>query len=183
VGDEEIQAALRRKDTNTAFRLLMQHHGRAVYTLCYRILRDSAAAEDMMQETLISAFEHPAQMLEVIHLRRWLKRIATRKCLDALRASKRVQKLQDALLTADAPELAPDLLARLATTQERGLLEECLAALDPETATAVELRYREALPWEEIAQALELPPDTIRMRVLRALPSLRACLTSKGIEL
>jgi len=135
-----------------------------------------------MQETLVAAFEHPVQMLEVVHLRRWLHRIATRKCLDALRASKRVRKLQDVLITADAPELAPELLAQLATTQERGALETCLAALDPETASAVLLRYREALPWEEIAQVLDFELDAIRMRVKRAMKSLRECLASKGVE-
>jgi len=181
VEDEEIRAALRRGDTEGAFRLLVRAHGAAVYTSCCRILRNRAAAKDVMQEAMMAAFRNRSQLLEVEQICGWLIRIATRKSLDALRSSKRVDRLERDLARGDAPEVA-DLLDQLGTTQDRRALDECFAALDPEIAAAVLMRYRDGMSWAQIAEAVGVPQDTIRMRVQRgALKSLRECLAAKEV--
>lgn len=179
--DDDIRAALRRKQDGVAFRLLLQAHGPAVYTTCYRILKNSAAAEDAMQQTLMKAFEHRRELEEVDQIRGWLIRTATNKCFDARRSRKRSDRLQRDL----ADDFAPDevsLLEQLGTTQDRRALEECLSGLEPELAAAVQMRYRDGMSWAQIAEAVEMPLDTIRMRVQRsALKRLRDCLTAKEV--
>jgi RNA polymerase sigma-70 factor (ECF subfamily) len=67
-------------------------------------------------------------------------------------------------------------------TQDRRALEDCLAALPPEIAAAVLMRYRDGMSWAQIAEAVETPMDTIRMRVQRgALKSLRECLEAHEV--
>lgn len=179
--DEEIRAALRRGDTDGAFRLLVRAHGRAVYTRCLRILRNQAAAEDVMQQAMMAAFGSRSRLLEVDQIRGWLIQIASRKSLDALRSSKRIDRLTRDLADSEAPDVA-DLLEQLGTTQDRRALEECLATLDPEIAAAVQMRYRDGMSWAQIAEAVAMPLDTIRMRVQRgALKSLRECLAAKEV--
>ena len=132
-----------------------------------------------MQQTMIAAFRSRGRMLEVEQIRGWLIQIATRKSLDALRSSKREERLHRDLLPTDAPN-GDDLLAQLGSTQDRRALEQCLGSLDPELLSAVLMRYQDGMSWERIADVLGLPLDTIRMRVQRgALKNLRNCLTSK----
>lgn len=135
-----------------------------------------------MQQAMLAAFQNRSQLLEVEQIRGWLIRIATHKCLDALRSSKRRDRLHGGLHDVDAGE-SEDLLRQLGNTQSRRALEECLAALDPELAAAVLMRYRDDMSWEEIAEAVGVPTDTIRMRVQRGgIQSLRKCLESKEVK-
>lgn len=179
--DNDIRAALRRGKADVAFRLLVQAHGRAVYTTCCRILRNASAAEDAMQQAMMAAFKHRGQLLEVDQIRGWLIQTASRKCFDALRSAKRSDRLQRDLVDGDAP-CEVSLLEQLGTTQDRRALEECLATLAPDIAAAVQMRYRDGMPWAQIAEAVGMPLDTIRMRVQRgALKSLRDCLAAKEV--
>lgn len=179
--DDEIRAALRRGDDKVAFRLLAEAFGRAVYTTCYRILRNSTDAEDAMQQALMAAFTHRSRLLEVDQLRGWLIQVASRKCLDQLRAAERSDRRQRNLVDSDAPDEV-SVLEQLGTTQDRRALEECLATLAPDLAAAVQMRYRDDMSWAQIAEAVEMPPDTIRMRVQRgALKSLKDCLEAKEV--
>jgi RNA polymerase sigma-70 factor (ECF subfamily) len=183
VEDDDIRAALRRGHDDVAFRLLTQAHGRAVYTTCCRILRNPTAAEDAMQQAMIAAFTHRSRLLGVEQIRGWLIQIASRKCLDALRSAKRSDRLQRDLVDSDAPDEVR-LLEQLGTTQDRRALEECLATLAPDIAAAVQMRYRDRMSWAQIAEAVGMPLDTIRMRVQRgALKSLRDCLEAKEVTL
>lgn len=126
-----------------------------------------------MQQAMMAAFRSRDQLLEVDQIRGWLIRIAIRKSLDALRSSKRLDRLRRDLADRDVADLLD------ATTEERAL-EECLATLDPEIAAAVLMRYRDGMSWAQIAEAVDMPQDTIRMRVQRgALKSLRECLAAK----
>lgn len=178
--DEDIRAALRRGQIDDAFRQFVRDHGAAAFTASSRIVRDAQTAEDVMQESLISAFRNREMMLEVASLRGWLIKIATRKSLDALRATRRAGRLQEALLHADDPVNGQDLAALLAGDEGRRALEHCLSKLEPETCAALLLRYREGVAWDEIAEAVGIPVDTIRMRVQRgALRSLRSCLEAQ----
>jgi RNA polymerase sigma-70 factor (ECF subfamily) len=181
VDDNDIRAALRRGQDDVAFRLLLQLHGPAVYTRCCRILKNQTAAEDAMQQALMAAFKHRSRLLEVDQIRAWLIQTATRKCLDALRSTKRSDRLQRDMINDDAPkELS--LLEALGTTEDRRALEECLAALAPDIAAAVLMRYRDDMSWAQIAEAVGVPMDTIRMRVQRgALTSLKDCLAAKEV--
>lgn len=134
-----------------------------------------------MQQAMIAAFKNRSQLMEVDSIRGWLIRIATRKCLDEIRSSKRMGRLQRDLRDSDSRE-GEDLIAQLGTTQECRALEECLSGLDPDLCAFVLMRYRDAMSWEQIAEVVELPPDTIRMRVQRgALSSLRECLAAKEV--
>ena len=133
-----------------------------------------------MQQAMISAFRHRDQLLEVEQIRGWLIQIATRKCLDAMRSAKRGDRLQRDLIDADAPDEV-SLLDQLGTTEDRRALEECLARLEPAVAAAFQMKYRDGMKWAQIAEAVGIPPDTIRMRVQRAFKALRDCLAAKEV--
>ena len=78
-----------RTGDEAAFRELVAAYQRELHVNCYRILGSTHDAEDALQETLLAAWRGLAEFRERSSLRTWLYRIATNRCLNALRAGSR----------------------------------------------------------------------------------------------
>jgi len=87
VTDELIARA--RAGDDGAFRALTEPHLRELQVHCYRMLGSFADAEDALQDTLLSAWQGLGGFEGRASLRTWLYRIATNRCLSALRAASR----------------------------------------------------------------------------------------------
>src|SRR5499433_4062688 len=72
-----------------AFRELVAPYQRELHVHCYRILGSIQDAEDALQDTLLSAWQGLAGFEGRASLRTWLYRVATSRCLDALRSARR----------------------------------------------------------------------------------------------
>ena len=75
-----------------AFRELVDPHRRELQVHCYRILGSMQDAEDVLQETLLAAWRGLERFEERASLRAWLYRIATNRCLNALRDGHRAAR-------------------------------------------------------------------------------------------
>ena len=84
-----------------AFRELVDPHSHELQVHCYRILGSAQDAEDALQETLLAAWRGLSGFEERASVRTWLYRIATSRCLNALRASSR-------RVAMDGPQSWPD---------------------------------------------------------------------------
>src|ERR671911_961158 len=85
-----------------AFRELTDPHRRELQLHCYRILGSVQDAEDLLQETLLAAWRGLERFEGRSSLRAWLYRIATNRCLNALRDKGRRQR--DVQPIAEPPE-------------------------------------------------------------------------------
>jgi RNA polymerase sigma-70 factor (ECF subfamily) len=81
--------ALARAGDEDAFRELTEPYRRELQVHCYRIVGSTQDAEDLVQETLLAAWRGLDQFSEQASIRTWLYRIATNRCVDALRATSR----------------------------------------------------------------------------------------------
>jgi RNA polymerase sigma-70 factor (TIGR02960 family) len=81
--------ALARAGDEDAFRELTDPYRHELQLHCYRIVGSTQDAEDLVQETLLAAWRGLDQFNEQASIRTWLYRIATNRCIDALRASAR----------------------------------------------------------------------------------------------
>jgi RNA polymerase sigma-70 factor, ECF subfamily len=140
------------------------------------MLRDSAASEDVVQETFLRAQSHLESVREPDKVAAWLFRIAHNLCMDQLRARKasHIDPAADpeAAATCDATSVQRDL--------ERGEMSACVRAqVDhlPETDRAVILLYDiMALSHQEIADVLGIEVGAVKVRLHRARKKLRALL-------
>jgi RNA polymerase sigma factor (sigma-70 family) len=163
--------ALRRRRPETLGDLL-ETYGRELQAVAYLILRDRADAEDVVVETLLTAFERGGSIRDERALRAWLIRVATNHALGARRRSGRIVRL----------ELVPDRAAigDLGTeSSTRVVLLDGIADLPLQMRAAVVLRYYADLSVEEIASTLGKSPNTIKAQLQTALDRLRVSLADQ----
>ena len=120
-----------------AFRELTDHHRRELQLHCYRILGSVQDAEDMVQETLLAAWRGLARFEERASVRSWLYRIATNRCLNALRDSGRRPRAQP----PPEPPFEPAEPTRRAEPLWLEPYPDVLLDGIPETAPGPEARY------------------------------------------
>jgi RNA polymerase sigma-70 factor (ECF subfamily) len=95
---------LARRGDSEAFGELVAPYLRELQAHCYRILGSTEDAEDALQETLLSAWRGLSGFEEQASLKSWLYRVATNRCLDALRASRRRPRVEPATVDIGPPE-------------------------------------------------------------------------------
>jgi RNA polymerase sigma-70 factor (ECF subfamily) len=144
-------------------------HGQEIQTVAYLILRDQSAAEDVVIETVMTAYERAGEIRDERAFRAWLLRVATNRALSQRRRGVKVVPLD--LI----PERAgPVDFGRRST--DRVALFDGLAELPPAMRAAIVLRYYADLPVDEIARALGKSPNTIKTQLREALARLRRSL-------
>ncbi|HET7500273.1 MAG TPA: sigma-70 family RNA polymerase sigma factor [Kofleriaceae bacterium] len=161
---------------------MMSAHGRAVYGLCIRVLRDRSLAEDAFQRVFLDAYRDIERFQGRSSLSAWLLGIAGHRCQDALKAQRRrVQRLEpDADVLVRVADPGPGPIDDVERARIFAALADCLRALSDEARMAVLLRFQHGKSYEELSRLLGEKPNTLHARVSRALPLLRRCLEDKG---
>lgn len=164
-----------------AFRLLRDRYARKIYSNAMRAVRDHHLAEDVMQESLFQIFKDLDAVRDASSLRSWVFTVTTHRAIDAIRRRAREQgrivNLEESPEAFDPGQLPPELTAFADDVRE---LNVCMAELPPKTQQAVLMRYQRGMSFEDMAKGLDEKSDAVRMRVVRALKRLRACLEKKG---
>jgi RNA polymerase sigma-70 factor (ECF subfamily) len=147
-----------------AFRALTDPHRRELQVHCYRILGSVQDAEDVLQETLLAAWRGLDRFEGRASLRAWLYRIATNRCLNALRDSGRRPRA----LPPDPP-FEPPPPTRWGEPLRLDPYPDALLDDLADTSPGPEARYeaREAIELAFIVALQHLPPRQRAALVLR----------------
>jgi RNA polymerase sigma-70 factor (TIGR02960 family) len=165
--------ALARSGDGEAFRGLVEPYRRELQLHCYRILGSVQDAEDLLQETLLAAWRGIGGYEERASVRTWLYRIATNRCLNALRAGAR-RPPEYAAYQPEVPLPEPSHRRAEPSWLEPYpdvLLDE-IADHMPGPATRYEVRESVSLAF--LAALQELPPRQRAVLVLRDVLGFRA---------
>ena len=172
-----------------AFEALTNRYEQRVYSLALRILRQEQDAEDVTQQTFLSALEHLGGFRGDASFATWLLRIATHAALKVIRKRKGLDtvSLEEATEESDSydsiphPEYIADWRQSPEELVQRNeiqrLLDEALARLDEKHRVVFLLRDVEGLSIKETAEALGLSEANTKVRLLRARLQLREWLT------
>src|SRR5215468_9807048 len=142
----ELLAKARAGDGD-AFGQLVDPYRRELQVHCYRILGSIQDAEDALQDTLLSAWQGLAGFEGRASLRTWLYRVATSRCLDALRSARRRPRSgtgtpEDDPAMADLVPPEPTRLGEVLWLEPYP--DDLLAALPDATTPGPEARYESA---------------------------------------
>ena len=174
-----------------AFETLTNRHEQRVYSLALRMLRHEQDAEDVTQQTFLSAVEHLAGFREEASFSTWLLRIATHAALKVVRKRKGLPtvSLEEMTETQEGYEGIPhpEFIADWRQSPEelvqnneiQRLLDGALAELDENHRVVFLLRDVEGMSVKETANSLGLSEANVKVRLLRARLQLRERLTRK----
>ncbi len=183
--DESLMLRYRDGDVR-AFELQVTRHRKALYNFILRFVRDTAQAEDVTQETFLrlvkgaDAYERQAKFTT------WLYTIARNLCVDAARRGKhrKAASLDAPIGDEDGSASLLDLVAdggaavdRQAQSRELAVrLRQAIEALPDEQREIFLLREVADLQFNEIANVVGCPENTVKSRMRYALEKLREAL-------
>ena len=151
----------------SAFAGIVRANQSMVYSVAWSFLRDAGLAEELAQDVFLELYRNLRQIESGAHLVSWLRRVTVNRCIDRVRKRKR-----EALTSLeDAPEPATPASRDDPMASHR--LRRLVASLPEKQRAIVILRYQEDLDPTEIAEALEMPVNTVKSKLHRALALLR----------
>jgi RNA polymerase sigma-70 factor, ECF subfamily len=159
-----------------AFEQLFRDHQRQVYARIVRIVRDSAAAEDLTVETFWRIYRSRTLFRAEGNFGAWAHRIATNVALDHLRKARCETELPEDLLAPSAPDPA-------VSRETRARIRSAFANLPPKYRLVATLALIEEAPYEEIAAATGITVALVKVRVFRATRMLRKQLRAMCAEI
>lgn len=154
--------------TDEKFMELVVQYEKLVYTICYQLTRDSYTAEDLTQETFLSAYTHRDSCRDD-NLKPWLARIATNKAKDHLKSAyqRRVNPdAGEAGLQAVSNEPLPERVVE--TGDELKRIRQKVDSLKEPYALVCQMYFYDGKSTDEIAAALGRPKKTVETQLYRA---------------
>jgi RNA polymerase sigma-70 factor (ECF subfamily) len=145
-------------------------HLRRIFVQVYRIVGNTADAQDITQEAFIKALQHKEQLKDELKAAHWLSRIATNTAIDFLRRSGRATFCEIDEAPESQTESPEQVLLR---SEQRAYLEDGLRLLTARERAALMLRDVEGLEAEEVARRLDCSKATVRSHIANARIKLR----------
>jgi len=163
--DRDLIIRARRGATGgDAFGELVTRYQTGVFNVCYRMLHERGAAEDLAQETFMRAYDR----LHTFDLERefgpWIRRVAANLCLNHLEAQKATAPLDEERDADESQKPEKQVEVKERSAQVRN----ALASLPPQYRAVVELRHYQEMSYDEIAAELNIPLSDVKSHLFRA---------------
>lgn len=166
----EVQLLERvRRGDEQAMAALFDRYSKIVYSVALRVLRDAAAAEDVLQEIFLQIWRNPAGFVATRgSLGGWLAVVARNRSIDWLRRKRPSEQVEEMALASNCD---------LAAEAERNTLmvraRAAIGQLPLEQRKALEMAFFDGLTHTEIAEMTGDPLGTVKTRIRSALLALR----------
>ncbi|HEV2462274.1 MAG TPA: RNA polymerase sigma factor [Acidobacteriaceae bacterium] len=170
-------------DSTETIAALVAEYSPALYRVAYSVMRNSAEAEDAVQEAFLRVLRHRDKLHEIRDLRVWLVRITWNVVLDKKRRSKTRPENDD---IADYARVLPSSDRRaddeIISSQEHARILSLIDRLPAKERQALLLSAVEELTTAQIASVLKTTESSVRSRIFRARRELSAMLEKEGVS-
>lgn len=158
-----------RSGDDQAMAQLYERYSPIVYSVALRVLGDTAAAEDILQEVFLQLWRNP----DVFDASRgslpgWLAVIARNRAIDSLRKRRPETNVSDVIVSIE-----PDLASGPEWSRALEKIRSALASMSSPQRSALEMAFFEGLTHAEIATKTGEPLGTIKTRIRAGLGALR----------
>lgn len=168
-----------------AFRELYRATSSQMFGVAMRIVRDTATAEEILQESYVSIWHHASSYVATkSQPLTWITAIVRNRCLDSLRR----RELATVSMTPDDDELDAEFASDDRSPAElfddgvqAQSVRDCVQALEGGSRQAIALAFFQGLSHAELAAHLHQPLGTVKSWVRRGLERLRQCLDGAGV--
>ncbi len=147
------------------------HH--AMYNTAIRIVKDTAEAEDVMQESFITAFSKLDSLKDGATFGSWLKRIVINNSISQFNKSKRFVPIQENLYGEETEEETYSVSSDDFSNTQVAEIINCMDQLNSNYSQILTLHFIEGFDYEEICEILNISYANCRTMISRAKESLR----------
>ena len=139
--------------SNEEISVAIEKYGNILYRTCLLMLKNTADADDVVEETYITYMQKAPEFSSDEHEKAWLITVAVNKCRNMLRYKSR---------HLTEPEAALDTLIQ---NEEKHYILECLMSLQDKFRTVLTLHYIDGYKVEEIAAMINKSASAVKMRL------------------
>jgi RNA polymerase sigma-70 factor (ECF subfamily) len=167
--DDAALLSLVQRGDEYAMASLYDRYSKIVYSVALRVLRDPAAAEDVIQEIFMQIWRNPESFVATRgSLGGWLAVVARNRSIDALRRKRPTEQVEEIAL-ASPYNLADEAERNSMMEKARSVIYQ----LPAEQRKTLEMAFFDGLTHSEIAEMTGDPLGTVKTRIRSALSSLR----------
>ena len=174
--DPEVLRRAQRGDER-AFAQILRAYETPIFNYVYRIVGDRALAEDLTQEVFVRVYQALPRFSLRCKFTTWLFQVTKNRVLDELRARERRPHSVVAIEDAPRLEVVDPPVERLETIEA---LWRAVRELNPDLKMALLLRDVAGLPYNEIADSLEITLATVKWRIFKAREEVQQALVREG---
>ena len=166
-----------------SFELLLRKYRTPLVNFLYRMVRDTAIAEDLAQEVFLRVYRARQQYAPSAKFTTWMFRIATNLALNSVRDNRRrkmeismdqsVDTGEDEQKPLEVPDRAPSVEQELVARCRADMILKAIHSLPEKQRAAVLLHKYQELDYDEIARVLECSESALKSLLFRAYESLR----------
>ena len=161
-----------------AFAALVGQYEKPVYNVALRMLRNPEDARDIAQSVFMKAWLNLSSYDPKYKFYSWIYRMAINESLNVLRSRRReAEPVDERLPSGDAGPAEA-----LAAGQGREAVLAAVQRLKPDYRSVIVLRYFVDLPYEDIADVLEVDAKTVKSRLYTARQLLKDQLAARGLQ-
>ena len=175
------RAVLESSMDTKAFERAVTAHKDRVHAYAAMMLRDSTEAQDVSQEAMVRLWQN-RERVGSDRARPWLMRTTHNLCIDRIRKRRVRSELDKGDEIVDRQSDENPGPGRLAESDEVGrMIGRALRSLVPEDRAVIVMREIQGMPYDEIAEAMQVPLGTLKARLHRARDRLRGRLARVGV--
>jgi RNA polymerase sigma-70 factor (ECF subfamily) len=176
--DEEL-AHMSAEGDASAFQELTHRYLKHIFNFARQYVRENETAEDVAQDAFLKAWKHIGRFKHGYSFKPWLFTIARNTALDYIKKKKAIafSDMQDndedqsfSDLIADEEPLPPEIFAHKELGAE---ITEAMKVLIPEHRAVLIMHYHHDMTFEEIAQSMKKPMNTVKSWHRRSLAKIR----------
>lgn len=166
----------------SAFKEVYYTYSRQLYSVAFQVLKDDTLAQEVVQETFIALWENVNRLQEDSNLWNYLYVVARRNCLNKLRAisysMKYVHEARQILEVAST-----SVSNRVEKNELQTIINSYIEQLPPKQREVFKMSREDGKSHLEIAQELNLSPNTVRNHIVEVLRKLKGKLRTYGYYL
>ena len=166
-----------------SFELLLRKYRAPLVNFLYRMVRDSAAAEDLAQEVFLRVYRARKEYAPSAKFTTWMFRIATNLALNSVRDNRHrkmeisvdrtAETIDDDQRAIEVPDRTPSVEQQLVARSRSEMVLRAIHALPEKQRAAVLLHKYQELDYDEIARILECSDSALKSLLFRAYETLR----------
>ena len=155
------------------FDALVRPHAAALYRFAFRLLRDRADAEDLVQDVLVKLYPRTGEIADIRDLKPWLLRVVYHQFVDMLRKRRRSAVTVSDMNALELVDPAQEPDHRLGVARDVQRIRDAVGRLNRDQQLLVGLHLIDGHTLEEIADVLDVPLGTLKSRLHRTRAQLK----------